>query len=113
MSGLSQADFAALQATVLALQQQLLAAQAPAPAAPPVPKAATPDKYNGKSDQLEPFIHQCNLFLKLDNYTNRKKITFVLTYMKKGSALTWAEQKLMEYGAANWTKTFAEFLTEL
>ena len=113
MSGLSQADFTALQATVLALQQQLLAAQAPAPAASPVPKAATPDEYDGKSNQLEPFIHQCNLFLKLDNYTDRKKITFVLTYMKKGSALTWAEQKLTEYAAANWTKTFTEFLTEL
>ena len=105
---------------VLQLQQQLLAAQAPPlicppppPLPTPIPKAAKPEDFNGKSDQLEPFIHQCNLFLELDNYSDRRKITFVLSYMKTGSALTWAEQKMTEYSTAGWTITYAAFLTEL
>src|SRR5262249_16896660 len=120
-TGPSQANFAQLQALVLQLQQQLLATQAvalapapaPGPVLAPVPKAAKPEENNGKSDQLEPFIHQCNLFLELDNYTDKSKITFILSYMKKGSALTWVEQKMSQYSTAGWTTTFATFLAEL
>ena len=67
----------------------------------------------GRSETLERFIHQCILFLDLDNYTDRTKITFVLSYMKSGSALTWAEMKLAEYATANWVQTWAPFLIEL
>src|SRR5262249_23942072 len=56
---------------------------------------------------------QCHLFLELDNYTDKSKITFVLCYMKKGSALTWAEQQMAAYSAAGWTTTFAQFLAEI
>ena len=85
----------------------------PSPPPVPIPKAAKPEDFNGKSDQLEPFIHQCNLFLELNNYSDCRKITFVLSYMKNGSALTWAEQKMTEYSTAGWTITYAMFLVEL
>ena len=113
----SQADFVNLQNMVLQLQQQLLQVQQapppPPPPPPPIPEAAKPQDFTGRSETLEQFIHQCNLFLNLDNYTDRAKITFVLSYMKSGSALTWAEQKLTEYATANWVETWAQFLVEL
>ena len=119
MSGPTAQEFAALQAQMTALQQQLAQLQAPPPPPPapapppPIPEAAKPQDFDGRSETLERFIHQCSLFLDLDNYTDRAKITFVLSYMKSGSALTWAEQKLAEYAATNWVQTWAPFLAEL
>ena len=109
-------EFAALQNMVTLLQQQLNQLQPPPPppaAPPPIPKVAKPFEFSGKSEQLEDFIHQCTLFLDLDQYSDRSKITFVLSYMKSGSALTWATQKLAEYSTANWVVVWADFLTQL
>jgi hypothetical protein len=74
---------------------------------------AKPGEFNGRSDQLEQFIHQCTLFLALGTFSDQQKVTTVLSYMKKGSALTWAKQKLNEYATANWVVTWANFLLEL
>ena len=120
MSGPSPQGFAGLQATVMALQQQLIQqTQAippvapPAPPTPNIPEAAKPTKFTRKLEQLEQFIHQCSLFLNSANDMDRAKITFVFSYMKSGSALTWAEMKLAEYSAANWDQTWDPFLVEL
>ena len=122
-----QTDHAALQNTVQQLQAALAALQAAQPpvgAAAPVdrPKVAKPEEFDGRSKNLENFIHQCTLFLSLGTYNDQSKITLTLSYMKKGSALAWAEQKLAEYVAgqptanppiAPWMITWTDFLITL
>jgi hypothetical protein len=115
------ADFATLLQQFAAVQTQRIALQGAA-ARQETPEVAKPDEFDGRSDQLEQFIHQCTLFLAVGPYTDRNKITTVLSYMKKGSALAWAEQKLDEYSTGNptgqlaiaaWAITWANFLVEL
>ena len=134
MATLTPAQAAQLLADVTALQQltqqqtatiaQLQAAQPPAApaAAPDRPKVNKPEEFDGRSESLENFIHQCTLFLSIGNYNNQSKITLTLSYMTKGSALAWAEQKLAEYMAgqpnaqppvAPWTITWDDFLVDL
>lgn len=118
-----QADLQAANQRIAAIPaapagQQPAAAQA----APAVPKIAKPEDYDGRPDSLEAFIHQCNLYLSVGTYTVRNKITFVLSYMKAGSALAWAESKLAEYSHEDpttnpaivaWSIAYADFLVEL
>ena len=128
MSGPTAQDFATLQALVVQLQNQLanlpppLPAAAPAQAPPSPPEVNKPEEFDGRSERLDQFIHQCILSLALGNWNAQAKITFVLSYMKKGSALTWAEQKLNEYATGDpnvnpvvppWAITWDDFLVEL
>lgn len=118
MSAALQQEVTDLRALITQLQGQIANLQAPAPPPPPVPQAPTvkvakPEDFDGRSEHLEQFIHQCTLFLSLEPYTDRAKVTLVLSYMKKGSALTWAEQKLDEYSRAAWVITWAGFLIHL
>jgi Retrotransposon gag protein len=122
-------DFQNLQALVQQLQAQLaalppqpLVAPAPPPRPPSPPEVNKPEEFDGRSERLDQFIHQCILALSLGNWNDQAKITFVLSYMKKGSALTWAEQKLNEYATGNpnaqpaippWSIAWADFLNEL
>jgi len=126
LQALVQQQGATIQAQNHTIQQLQLPGQPPPPAAPaavvPIPKVAKPEDFDGRSEHLENFIHQCSLFLSLNNYTDQSKITLTLSYMKKGSALAWAEQKLAEYSTGQpnanpvvppWAITWPNFLTEL
>jgi hypothetical protein len=98
-----------LAATVQALQHQNAALQdqldaqvvaapptpAPAPAFAPEIKIAMPDVFDGASDRTEHFLHQCKVyFLGTPGLTAQQHVTFALSYMSKGRALSWVERTL-------------------
>jgi hypothetical protein len=98
-----------LAATVQALQHQNAALQdqldvqavaappapAPVPAHAPEIKIAVLDVFDGASDRTEHFLHQCEVyFLGTPGLTAQQRITFMLSYMSKGRALSWAERTL-------------------
>jgi hypothetical protein len=69
----------------------------PVPVAAPEVKITTPDSYNGSSDKTEHFLHQCEVyFLGLPGLTAHQRVTFVISYMNKGHALSWAEWMVEE-----------------
>jgi hypothetical protein len=83
----------ALQAQNKALQDQLDTQLAAVPAATPAPvpapvqeiKIATPDPYDGSSDRIEHFLHQCEVyFLGLPGLTDHQHVMFAISYMNKG-----------------------------
>lgn len=76
---------------------------APPPAEPVAPpaaplsniKVAKPDDYNGNPDNVNKFIHQCNLYLATQPPLSQKQqILFALSYMRSGSAYHWAYQQV-------------------
>jgi hypothetical protein len=98
------ATMQALQHQNAALQDQL-DAQAVTAALPtlPVPalaftpeiKIAVPDVFDSALDCTEHFLHQCKVyFLGTPGQMAQQHVTFVLSYMSKGRALSWAEQML-------------------
>ena len=73
---------------------------APPPAAPTSSTRITeicigyPDEYDGKAETAQAWMDSVQLYLLINHalyYDNDRKITFALSYMKKGSAATWAE----------------------
>ena len=53
-----------------------------------------PDEYNGKAETAQAWMDSVRLYLLINHalyYDNDRKIAFALSYMKKGSAATWAE----------------------
>jgi hypothetical protein len=92
----------ALQHQNTALQDQLGAqavtvppTPAPAPAFAPEIKIAVLDVFDGASDCTEHFLHQCEVyFLGTPSLMAQQCMTFVLSYMSKGRALSWAERTL-------------------
>jgi hypothetical protein len=96
------ATMQALQHQNAALQDQLdtqvvTAPPTPAPAlafAPEI-KIAVLDIFDGASDHMEHFLHQCEVyFLGTPSLTAQQHVTFMLSYMSKGQALSWAERML-------------------
>jgi hypothetical protein len=93
----------ALQAQNEILQDQLDTQPVPAPAPLPMPvpmteiKIAMPDPYDGSSDKMEHFLHQCDVyFLGLPALSEHQHVTFMISYMNKGHVLSWAEQMMGE-----------------
>lgn len=54
-------------------------------------KVSKPEVYSGKPEDTEKFLHQCDLFFTTLNYSDKEKITFALSYMKEGKALSFAQ----------------------
>ena len=53
----------------------------------------TPEAYDGSFDKSQSWINTVQFYLAVNKAvydTNEKKIAFTLSYMTKGSALTWA-----------------------
>ncbi len=82
-----------LQGTITQLQNQL-AAQPQAPIVQHATfgekhvKIAKPDSFSGKAEDTERFVHQCELYFGTQDFDNKEKILFALSYMKEGKALT-------------------------
>jgi hypothetical protein len=98
----------ALQAQNEILQDQLDAQPVPAPAPLPAPvpmveiKIATPDPYDGSSDKMEHFLHQCDVyFLGSPALSDHQCMTFAISYMNRGRTLPWAEQMMGEVTCPN------------
>ncbi|KZT22342.1 hypothetical protein NEOLEDRAFT_1071639, partial [Neolentinus lepideus HHB14362 ss-1] len=57
-------------------------------------KLSTPKDYDGKREELRGFLLQIRLYLKANQEiysTDDKKILFVLSHLKGGTAGPWAE----------------------
>ena len=74
------------------------------PAAPAAPSATSmkiteirircPNEYDGKAETAQAWLDSVQLYLLINHalyYDNDRKIAFALSYMKKGSAVIWAE----------------------
>jgi hypothetical protein len=73
------------------------AAPVPVPVTVPEGKIATPDPYDGSSEKTEHFLHQCKVyFLGLCSLTAHQHMTFMISYMNKGHALSWAKWMVEE-----------------
>src|SRR5271155_4637672 len=58
-----------------------------------------PTKFDGNRENLENFLQDCHLYLGINNEiynTDLKKIVFMLSFMKKGTTLTWKESWTQE-----------------
>ena len=72
------------------------------PAAPAAPSSSQvteihigcPEEYNGKPETAQVWLDSVHLYLLINSalyYDDDRKIAYTLSYMKKGSAATWAE----------------------
>lgn len=117
------ADFAALIAAAMAQQPQ-------PPAANPMPRVASikdlgialPTPFDGEVKKYLQFRRECLAYITADDAntvftTDAKKISFVLSYMKLGTAATWAQNyydAIMDAtGAITFKDSTAEFLKKL
>jgi hypothetical protein len=105
-----------LTETVWALQDQLDAQPVPplTPLPTPTPaaeiKTAMPDPYDGSSDKTEHYLHQCNVyFLGSPVLSDHQHMTFVISYMIKGHALSWAEWMMEEVTCPNFVTNWGMF----
>src|SRR5258708_35663377 len=88
------------------------------PPPPKPPKVSTPSPFSGVQDNLDCFKAECSLYLSmsqsefLDKCSN---VLFVLSYMKGGSTVPWATQKISSilYPANTEEVTWAGFVLEL
>jgi len=58
-----------------------------------------PSEFDGNRDNLENFLQDCQLYLAINEEvynTDIKKIIFILSFLKKGTALTWKESWAQE-----------------
>ena len=92
------------------------------PTAPAPPSAAStkiteirircPDEYDGKAETAQAWLDSVRLYLLINHalyYDEDRKITFALSYMKKGSAAIWAEVCRQQGLATLLFGTFAQF----
>ena len=96
------------------------------PTAPPAaPSAAstriteirigTPEEYDGKAETAQAWLDTVRLYLSINHalyYDDDWKIAFALSYMKKGSAATWAEVHHQQGLATFVFGTFTQFQTD-
>ena len=99
----------------------------PAPGAAAAPPAAPsmsqvteihiccPEEYDGKPETAQVWLDSVHLYLLINStlyYNNDRKITYALSYMKKGSAATWAEVRRQQGFASQSFGTFNAFETD-
>ena len=95
------------------------------PATPAAPSAAStkitkirigcPDEYNGKAETTQAWLDSIQLYLLINHalyYDDDRKIAFTLSYMKKGSAVIWAEVCRQQGLDTLSFGTFAQFQTD-
>ena len=73
-----------------------------------------PNEYNGKAETAQAWMDSIQLYLLISHalyYDDDRKIAFALSYMKKGSAATWAEVHCQQGLATLLFGTFTQFQT--
>ena len=96
----------------------------PPPPAPPAPRAPTlkdlgiaaPTPFNGNTLEYLRFRRECLAYIAADDtqaifVNDKKKIAFILSYMKEGSAATWAQNYYNGIMAADGTINMMDTLT--
>src|SRR6266446_277598 len=116
-----------LMAQIMALQAQLAHCSRSPPPAPAQPSAApppppkppkvfTPSPFSGGQDELDRFKAKCSLYLSMrcsKFLDERSNALFILSYMKGGSAVPWATQKINSILFDAQEVTWAGFIEEL
>jgi len=77
-----------------------------------------PSEFDGNRENLESFLQDCHLYLAINNETynnDMKKIVFMLSFMKKGTATSWKEAWTQEKLATTTQDfgTLKDFIEEL
>ena len=74
-----------------------------------------PNEYDGKAETAQAWLDSVHLYLLINqalSHNNDRKITYALSYMKKGSAATWVKV-CHQQGFANQSfRTFVAFETD-
>ena len=74
-----------------------------------------PDEYDGKAETVQAWLDSVHLYLLINQalyHNDNRKIAYALSYMKKGSAATWAKV-CRQQGFANQSfRTFVAFKTD-
>ena len=96
-----------------------------APAATPTPTSSSlriteirircPDEYNGKVETAQAWLDSIHLYLLINQalyHDDDRKITYALSYMKKGSAAMWAKVHCQQGFANQSFMTFVAFETD-
>ena len=96
-----------------------------APAAAPTPTSSSsritkicircPDEYDGKAETAQAWLDSIHLYLLINQalyHNDDRKIAYALSYMKKGSAATWAEVHRQQGFANQSFRTFVTFKTD-
>ena len=74
-----------------------------------------PDEYDGKAENAQAWLDSVRLYLLINHalyYDDDRKITFTLSYMKKGSAAIWAEVRRQQGLTTLSFRTFTQFQTD-
>ena len=74
-----------------------------------------PNEYDGKAETAQAWLDSVQLYLLINHalcYDDNRKITFTLSYMKKGSAAIWAEVCHQQGLATLSFGTFTQFQTD-
>ena len=73
------------------------------------------DEYDGKAETTQAWLDSVQLYLLINHalyYDDNRKITFALSYMKKGSTAIWAEVHRHQGLATLSFRTFTQFQTD-
>ena len=92
-----------------------LPAHAASPARPPAIKLREPLKFGGKSDDVENFIRDVSVCIRLQGsafQTDRHRVEYLSMYLEKGTALSWYNAVIRQkpHLLDNWQEFTAEFL---
>ena len=74
-----------------------------------------PDEYDGKAETAQAWLDSVCLYLLINQalyHNDNRKIVYALSYMKKGSAATWAEVRHQQGFANQSFRTFVAFETD-
>lgn len=75
-----------------------------------------PNDFDGNRSRTRKFITEIMLYLSLNSHiydTDKKKISFILSFMNGGTAETWKQRKIIEYTNLPEWPTYRSFLNEI
>ena len=75
----------------------------------------SPNEYDGKAETAKAWLDSVHLYLLINQalyHDNDRKIAYTLSYMKKGSAATWAKVRHQQGFANQSFRTFVAFETD-
>jgi len=120
-----QQQIAALQELVQTLQQREPAGPSQLAAASDAPvssrqfkglKMAPPDVFDGSTAKTEAFLSQLALFIhgkRHEFYDDSDKVILALSYMKGGTAGSWAQGKVKTFSKTGVTPSWDKFMAEI
>ena len=128
----AEPTIAQLQQQIAALQELVQTLQQREPAGPSQPlvasdapvtsrqfkglKMAPPDIFDGSTAKTEAFLSQLALFIhgkRHELYDDSDKVILALSYMKGGTAGSWAQGKVKAFGKTGVTPSWEDFMTEI